>query len=85
MVTRTAAHRLQLEGTDMLTPVPPPRPTGRPDGSPWPFPDAARFLAVSLRHLTRLADANKVKTIRFGRRRMVADAEVKRLAAEGCR
>jgi excisionase family DNA binding protein len=63
----------------------PPPLTGRPDGSPWPFPDAARFLAVSLRHLTRLADANQVKTIRLGRRRLVPDAEVKRLAAEGTR
>jgi excisionase family DNA binding protein len=57
--------------------------TDRPEGAPWPIADAADYLCVSLRHLVRLADAQKVKTIRFGRRRMVPDFEVRRLAAEG--
>jgi excisionase family DNA binding protein len=53
-------------------------------GAPWPFADCASYLSVSLRHLIRLADANKVKTIRFGRRRLIPDSEVQRLATEGC-
>jgi excisionase family DNA binding protein len=57
--------------------------TARPEGAPWPIADAADYLCVSLRHLVRLADAQKVKTMRFGRRRMVPDDEVRRLAAEG--
>lgn len=59
--------------------------TIRPMGAPWPFADAALYLSVSLRHLVRLADANKVTTIRLGRRRLIPDGEVKRLASEGCR
>jgi excisionase family DNA binding protein len=62
------------------TPVP-----ARPAGSPWSLQDAAAHLGVSLRTLTRLADAGRVQTIRLGRRRLVADSEVRRLAAEGCR
>ena len=58
---------------------------GRPVGSPWAFAEAARYLCISLRHLIRLADAGKVQTIRFGRRRLISDAEVRRIAAEGCR
>lgn len=55
----------------------------RPTGSPWPLTEAARFLNLSHRHLVRLIEADKVKVIRFGRRVLVADAEVQRLAAEG--
>lgn len=56
----------------------------RPPGAPWPIPDAAAFLAVSARHLARLLDARKVKSVRLGRRRLIPDAEVRRLAQEGC-
>lgn len=52
-------------------------------GSPWHLLDASRFLGVSHRHLVRLIDAGKVKTIRFGRRVFLTDAEVKRLATKG--
>jgi excisionase family DNA binding protein len=62
-----------------------PAPRNRPEGAPWPIADAAEYLSVSLRHLVRLSDANKVKTIKLGRRRMVPDDEIKRLAAEGCK
>lgn len=55
----------------------------RPTGSPWPLIDAARFLGVSHRHLVRLIDAEKVKSIRFGRRVLIADAELQRIASEG--
>jgi excisionase family DNA binding protein len=61
---------------------PPPLP--RPPGAPWPIPDAARFLSVSVRHLHRLLDAGKVKSVRLGRRRLIPDSEVQRLARSGC-
>ncbi len=64
---------------------PPARPsTPRPAGSPWPIPDAAAFLSVSSRHLHRLLDAGKVRSLRLGRRRLISDAEVQRLARDGC-
>ena len=56
----------------------------RPPGSPWPIPDAAAFLTISQRHLHRLLDAGKVRSVRLGRRRLIPDAEVLRLAREGC-
>lgn len=59
-------------------------PPHRPPGAPWPIPEAARFLAISLRHMHRLLDANKVKSVRLGRRRLIPDAEVHRLARQGC-
>jgi excisionase family DNA binding protein len=56
----------------------------RPPGSPWSIQDAAQFLTVSARHLHRLLDAGKVRSVRLGRRRLISDAEVQRLAREGC-
>jgi len=67
----------------MLTTQSVPSTSTRQAGSPWPLPEAARFLGVSHRHLVRLIDAEKVKTIRFGRRVLIADAEIRRLASEG--
>ncbi len=56
-----------------------------PAGAPWQFPDAARHLSVSRRTLERLADAGKLRTVRVGqRRRLIPDAEMQRLASEGC-
>ena len=54
-------------------------------GAPWPFADAARHLHISLRHLIRLADAGQIRSIRFGRRRLIPAVEMDRLAQEGCR
>jgi excisionase family DNA binding protein len=65
-------------------PTDPPIPTPRPAGSPWPLPDAARFLTVSERHLYRLIDMGKVRSVRLGRRRLIPDDEVRRLARDGC-
>lgn len=62
---------------------PQPQPTRAP-GAPWPIADAAQYLCVSARHLQRLIDANKVRSIRLGRRRLLPDDEVARLAREGC-
>ncbi len=56
----------------------------RPPGAPWPLDATARYLGVSARHLLRLADMGKVRTIRLGRRRLIPDPEVQRLARDGC-
>jgi excisionase family DNA binding protein len=65
------------------TPQVQPQPARAP-GSPWPINDAALFLHVSTRHLHRLLDTNKVRSLRLGRRRLIPDSEVQRLAREGC-
>jgi excisionase family DNA binding protein len=63
---------------------PPVVPTApRSPGAPWSLQEAAPFLSVSLRYLFRLAATQKVRTIRIGRRRLLPDAEVRRLANEG--
>jgi excisionase family DNA binding protein len=59
---------------------------GTPDrqpGAPWSFQEAAQFLGISTRHLHRLADLKKVRTIRLGRRRLLPDDDIRRLANEG--
>jgi excisionase family DNA binding protein len=66
---------------DPGTPALPPE---HPPGAPWSIADAASFLGVSDRHLHRLIDQDAVKTIRLGRRRLIPDAEVARLASGGC-
>lgn len=58
--------------------------SNRPPGSPWAIPDAAAFLTISPRHLHRLLDAGKLRSIRLGRRRLIPDSEVQCLAREGC-
>lgn len=58
--------------------------TPRTPGAPWRVADAATFLDVSVRHLRRLLATNQVKSIRLGRRRLIPDAEVQRLARAGC-
>ena len=61
-----------------------PTPPTRSSGSPWSIRDAAQFLNVSTRHIHRLFDAGKVRSVRLGRRRLIPDSEVQRLAREGC-
>jgi excisionase family DNA binding protein len=58
-------------------------PIGRVDGSPWSLVDAAEYLHVSSAHLRRLVDAGKVRSIRLGRRVLIPDVELRRVAAEG--
>jgi excisionase family DNA binding protein len=53
-------------------------------GAPWPIQDAAKHLGISERHLWRMIQQNKVHSIRFGRRVLLADTELRRLATEGC-
>lgn len=56
-------------------------PKTRVEGQPWPLADAARFLGVSVRTLTRMAKREKLRLIRdLGRRVLVPAAEVQRLA-----
>ena len=68
----------------MSAPSEPAKAAYRPAGSPWPIPAATTFLSVSTRHLHRLLDAGMVRSVRLGRRRLIPDAEVQRLAREGC-
>jgi len=56
----------------------------RPPEAPWPVLEVAQFLTISERHLRRLIDAGKVRTIRIGRRRLIPANEVARLANSGC-
>lgn len=63
---------------------PPMNPIPRLPGAPWSIPAAAKFLTVSKRHLYRLLDTDKVKSVRLGRRRLIPDAEVQRPAGQGC-
>ncbi|MBA4192363.1 MAG: DNA-binding protein [Planctomycetaceae bacterium] len=64
------------------TPIPTPSPT-HPVGSPWSLIDAATYLGVSRRHLHRLIDAGRVRVTRIGRRVLVPDSEVRKLAGNG--
>lgn len=57
----------------------------RPGGAAWPLPDAARFLGVSERHVARLISAGSIQSFKIGRRRLIPDAEVKRVATEGAK
>jgi excisionase family DNA binding protein len=66
-----------------MPPTPNNTPTRAP-GSPWAISDAAAFLSISERHLHRLLNARKVGSVRIGRRRLIPDVEVQRLAREGC-
>jgi len=54
----------------------------RPTGKPWGVAEAADFLGISTRTLWRLIDARDVKVTRLGRRVLVPDTEVRRLAGE---
>jgi excisionase family DNA binding protein len=67
----------------MPTTDPPLLPAARPSGSPWSLADAATFLGVSARHLARLIESKAVKSFRLGRRVLIADAEVRRVAEHG--
>jgi excisionase family DNA binding protein len=55
----------------------------REPGRPWPIAEAAQYLSVSSKTLTRLAAAGKLKLIRIGTGRgrvLVPDAELRRIA-----
>lgn len=54
-------------------------------GSPWSIREAANFLTVSERHLLRLIEDGKMASFKLGRRRLIADAEVRRVAEGGAK
>jgi len=57
----------------------------RQPGSPWSLQDSAIFLGVSHRHLARCLESGAIKSLRIGRRVLIADAELRRVASEGTR
>lgn len=57
----------------------------RPPGAPWSLRDAAAFLGISERHLANLIAEGKVRSIKFGDRRLIPANELERLAAEGAK
>ena len=60
-----------------------PKASERLPGAPWSVRDAAKFLGISERHLIRLIEDAKVGSFLLGRRRLIADAEVRRVAEGG--
>ena len=55
----------------------------RPEGKPWSLRAAAAFWGVSERHVAHLVATSRVRSITIGRRRLLPDDEVKRVAREG--
>jgi excisionase family DNA binding protein len=55
-----------------------------PPGKPWSVEELSDFLGIDHKHLRRLIDGGKVACIRLGRRVLIADAEARRVASEGC-
>lgn len=55
----------------------------REPGAPWSIHDAVRYLGISQRHLRRLVNKRSIGSFRLGRRVMIPDAELRRIAAEG--
>ena len=49
----------------------------------WPIRDAAKVLNISERHLANLIAGEKVHSIKFGRRRLLTDATLRKLATQG--
>ena len=56
-------------------------PLPRPEGGPWSIRDASRHLGVSERHLARMIALKSISSFQIGRRRFIADAELRRLAS----
>jgi excisionase family DNA binding protein len=57
--------------------------SNRAPGKPWALTEAAEFLGVSAKTLSRLAEAGKLRLLRLGTGRgrvLIPDAEVKRVA-----
>ena len=59
--------------------------TQHPLGAPWTLHEASQFLGVSERHLNRLIEQGEVTSFNLGRRRLIADSEVRRVAEGGVR
>jgi excisionase family DNA binding protein len=77
-VSDSLAHR-----SDAMTMTATKPTTAREAGRPWPLLEAAEYLNVSTRTLTRLAEADQLRLVRLGLGRgrvLVPDSEVRRLA-----
>lgn len=55
----------------------------RPAGKPWSYQEAAAALGVCEVTVARAARSGRVKSIKIGRRVLIADAELRRLQVEG--
>jgi excisionase family DNA binding protein len=54
----------------------------RQAGKPWSVAEASQFLGISARTLWRMIDTKEVRVARIGRRVLVPDSSVRRLAGE---
>ena len=52
-------------------------------GRPWSYAEAADFLGVCPATVARACRNARIKSIAFGRRRLIPDAELRRVAREG--
>ena len=55
----------------------------REPGRPWSYPEAADFLGVCEATVARACRDSRIKSIAFGRRRLIPDDELRRVAREG--
>jgi excisionase family DNA binding protein len=55
----------------------------RPAGKPWPLAEAAAFLGVSEKTITRAIADERLRAAKFGRRVLIPDSEVRRVAESG--
>ena len=66
------------------TDVRPAEPPGeRGPGRPWSYPEAAEFLGVCEATVARACRDARIKAVAFGRRRLIPDDELRRVAREG--
>lgn len=55
----------------------------REPGRPWSYAEAADFLGVCGATVARACRDARIKSIAFGRRRLIPDDELRRVAREG--
>ena len=60
-----------------------PAPAARPPGKPWSLREGAEFVGVCQATLERACRAKRVKSVKVGRRVLIADDELRRVAREG--
>lgn len=65
----------------LRSPIVPPVPHA--DGAPWSLPEAAEFIGISLSSAERAVRSGAIKSFKVGGRRLIADAEVRRVTAGG--
>ena len=55
----------------------------REPGRPWSYAEAAEFLGVCTATVARACRDARIKSVAFGRRRLIPDAELHRVASQG--